>query len=715
MNSNYSSALKISLIFLVISSLYIVFSDKIILQILGSSVSLEAYNQIQSYKGLGFAFLTSVLLFVLIQRDIAFRMKYIKKLEKQKENLENLSIEKVEMSNELGERNKYIETILDNLSIGVAVNKFDEGNATYINKKFEKIYGWPKEELADISNFFEKVYPDKQYRETIQQKITKDIESGDPSKMQWENIEITTQKGEKRVILAQNIPLFEQNLMISTVQDVTEMISVQRELERSKEQLKNITDNLPGAVIQYKLNPDGTDALTYVSEGAYSIWGISAEEAQKENQKIWNQIDKRDIEEVKKSIEISYQNLTPWSVEYRNKLPDGTVKWIEGTGLPFKQHDGSVIWDSIMLDITSRKEAEQEVKEAKTLLEKTINSLNEVVLVVDPEERKITLANSAIEKIFGYKPSEIIGKNTEILHLNHAKFDEFGRKSEAILENKGVFYTEFQMKHKNGSVIETENTVSGIKEKNGWSSGVVSVIRDVTNRKKTEERLHEYQESLKQLTTELSIVEEKQRKEFAANIHDHLSQLLVISQMKINDLKRQIQKEGQEKELEAISKHIAEALENSRKITYDLSPPVLYELGLVETMYWFTDKLNEEQNIRAKFTTNVKTLELPESKLIIVFRVIQELVNNVLKHAQANNLEIGFKAKKNSFEIKVADNGKGFRINGSLDTKFKKSGFGLFAVKERVNNLGGWFSVQSEPGIGTFIKITLPLNNKTEL
>jgi len=704
MNSNYYSAFKISLIFLVISSLYIFFSDKIVLQFLGDSASVEVLNTIQSYKGIGFVFFISVMLFFLIYREIASRMKYIKELE-----------EKEKVSEELAGRNKYIQTILNNIPLGVAVNKFDEGSAIYINKQFEKIYGWPQEELIDITEFFQKVYPNKEYREKIQQKIISDIESGDPAKMRWENIEITTQNGEKKIIIAQNIPLEEQNLMISTVQDVTEMISVQRELERSKEQLKNITDNLPGAVIQYKLNPDGTDALTYVSEGAYSIWGISAEEAQKENQKIWNQIDKRDIEEVKKSIEISYKNLTPWSVEYRNKLPDGTVKWIEGTGLPFKQHDGSVIWDSIMLDITSRKEAEQEVKEAKTLLEKTINSLNEVVLVVDPEERKITLANSAIEKIFGYKPSEIIGKNTEILHLNHAKFDEFGKKSEAILENKGVFYTEFQMKHKNGSVIETENTVSGIKEKNGWSSGVVSVIRDVTNRKKTEERLHEYQESLKQLTTELSIVEEKQRKEFAANIHDHLSQLLVISQMKINDLKRQIQKEGQEKELEAISKHIAEALENSRKITYDLSPPVLYELGLVETMYWFTDKLNEEQNIRAKFTTNVKTLELPESKLIIVFRVIQELVNNVLKHAQANNLEIGFKAKKNSFEIKVADNGKGFRINGSLDTKFKKSGFGLFAVKERVNNLGGWFSVQSEPGIGTFIKITLPLNNKTEL
>ncbi|HKL32307.1 MAG TPA: ATP-binding protein, partial [Tangfeifania sp.] len=81
----------------------------------------------------------------------------------------------------------------------------------------------------------------------------------------------------------------------------------------------------------------------------------------------------------------------------------------------------------------------------------------------------------------------------------------------------------------------------------------------------------------------------------------------------------------------------------------------------------------------------------------------------------ANNVRIEFKMKDNSVEITVEDDGKGFIVNGSLETKFNKSGFGLFAVKERVNNLGGWFSVQSEPGIGTFIKITLPLNNKTEL
>jgi PAS domain S-box-containing protein len=885
---------------------------------------------------------------MLIQREIASRMKYIKKLEEQKVQLKYLSGEKEKVSEQLSEYNRYIETVLMNLPLGIAVTRMDDGSPVIMNKNFSQIYGWPKENLLNFDHFFECVHPEKGKREKMKRRVLEGIQSGDPTKMKWQNIEIFTHEGNRKIINAQNIIIPEQNLMVSTVQDVTETIkfqkerdrifensvdmvatstmdgyllqlnpawektlgwtpeelrskpflefihpddlnstieatknlekgepalgfenrylakdgsyrwlswntipfveekkmmgiarditeevetmkklefqrilnksvfdtaevglcitneagyftkvneayssiygyspdeligerltklippgqrddalevnrkmmsgemtmaprtwevinkkgkhldvlvsakvfevnnekfqvtsvldvtqmkSVQRELKQSKEQLKNITDNLPGAVIQYKMKPDGTDELTYVSEGAYSIWGVSAEEAQNDNQKIWSQIDKRDVDKVKKTIENSYKNLTPWSVVYRNNLPDGSVKWIEGTGMPFKQQDGSVIWDSIMIDITSRKEAEEEVRESKALLEKIINSLNEVVLVVNPEEREITLVNDAVEKIFGYKPEEIIGQKTETLHLNHEMYEQFGRKSESFLEKEGVFYTEFQMKHKNGSVLETENIVASIKEANRWNAGVISVIRDVTSRKSTESRLHEYQESLKEMTTELTLIEEKQRKEFAANIHDHLSQLLVISQMKINDLKNQLQIENKQ-QLEIISKHISEALENSRQITYDLSPPVLYELGLVETMYWFIDKLNSEQNIHADFITNVEKVELPESKLILVFRVIQELVNNALKHAQADNVEIVFKAKSDLFEINVDDDGKGFIMNGALDTKFKKGGFGLFAVKERVNNLGGKFSLNSKPGFGTSVKITVPL------
>ncbi len=131
---------------------------------------------------------------------------------------------------ELLDRNRFIETILDHLPIGLAVNYIEEGRASYMNKQFEEIYGWPKDELVDIEQFFEKVYPDPKYREEIKRLIFEDIRSGDPTRMAWEGIETTRKDGKKRIVSAKNIPLFEQNIMISTVQDVTESKNLQEEL-----------------------------------------------------------------------------------------------------------------------------------------------------------------------------------------------------------------------------------------------------------------------------------------------------------------------------------------------------------------------------------------------------------------------------------------------------------------------------------------------------
>jgi PAS domain S-box-containing protein len=126
------------------------------------------------------------------------------------------------------ERQKFIQTILDNLPIGVAVNEFDSGKASYMNVKFAEIYGWPREKLISIESFFELVYPDEKYRNALSARIMADIESGDPSRMKWDNIIVTSESGEKRVVLAVNIPLLDQNVMVSTVQDVTAQKNAER-------------------------------------------------------------------------------------------------------------------------------------------------------------------------------------------------------------------------------------------------------------------------------------------------------------------------------------------------------------------------------------------------------------------------------------------------------------------------------------------------------
>ncbi|MGC9471989.1 MAG: PAS domain S-box protein [Bacteroidales bacterium] len=138
----------------------------------------------------------------------------------------------------LEERNAFIQSILDNLPIGVAVNETQTGKATYMNRMFGQIYGWPKKELTDVERFFELVYPDPEYRAKIMRKVMDDIRSGDPSRMHWEEIRATTAEGEKKYVNAANIPVPGQNVMVSTVQDVTEVVEARMSLEDINRQLE---------------------------------------------------------------------------------------------------------------------------------------------------------------------------------------------------------------------------------------------------------------------------------------------------------------------------------------------------------------------------------------------------------------------------------------------------------------------------------------------
>ena len=130
--------------------------------------------------------------------------------------------------------NRFIENILQHLPIGITVNNIRDGKPAIANKNFSDIYGWDNNDLSDVNTFFEKVYPDKIYRNEIRQQMKADIESGDPERMTWKDIMITTKAGKTRIVNAKNIPLPEQGLMISTVVDVTNEFRHNDEINRTK-------------------------------------------------------------------------------------------------------------------------------------------------------------------------------------------------------------------------------------------------------------------------------------------------------------------------------------------------------------------------------------------------------------------------------------------------------------------------------------------------
>ena len=185
---------------------------------------------------------------VAVKEDITEKRKMLTDIILSKKLAEESEL-KLRIKNvELKERNVFIQTILDNLPIGLALNKFDEGSVTYMNKKFEEIYGWSAHEISSIDSFFEKVYPDKLYRQQLMERIMADINSGDPERLHWEEVQISRKDGTIRVVDAINISLLEQNTMISTVMDITRLNQIQTDLEKARKQAEE-SDNLKSAFL----------------------------------------------------------------------------------------------------------------------------------------------------------------------------------------------------------------------------------------------------------------------------------------------------------------------------------------------------------------------------------------------------------------------------------------------------------------------------------
>ena len=177
-----------------------------------------------------------------------------------------LGMEKIRKREELRQRNEFIETIMDNLPIGLSVNAPGQ-RFQYMNRQFQETYGWSVDIINDVDQFFDHVYPDPEFRRQIKARIMGDIESGDARRMVWEDVPITTQKGEQRVISARNIPLPEQDLMISTVWDVTARHKAEEEAALKARLLDSATDSIFLAEI------DG--GIVYANEFAYTSRGYT--------------------------------------------------------------------------------------------------------------------------------------------------------------------------------------------------------------------------------------------------------------------------------------------------------------------------------------------------------------------------------------------------------------------------------------------------------
>lgn len=263
--------------------------------------------------------------------------------------------EREEFQIALRQRNKFIEATLENLPIGVAVNLIDSGEVTIMNKKFAEIYGWPKETLTDVNVFFKKIYPDEEHRKQMIEMVMEDISSGNPERMNWEHLRITTQLGDERLINAKNIPLYEQNLMISTVVDVTAQVEAEKRLAESEHNYRLLFQKSPLPMWIY--DPE-TLKIIEVNDAAIKYYGYSRKEFYG-----MTLLDIRPKEDRKEFLEIvkvhSDENITD-TTEWRHIKKNKKIINVRVTGSSIN-YFGNNYRLILVNDITEQKKAEEMV------------------------------------------------------------------------------------------------------------------------------------------------------------------------------------------------------------------------------------------------------------------------------------------------------------------------------------------------------------------
>jgi len=268
-------------------------------------------------------------------------------------------------------------------------------------------------------------------------------------------------------------------------------------LKESEALLRQITDNMLDMISL----SDDKGIFKYVSPSHKRILGYETGDLL--GKSIFEFMHPDDLNTVMEAIQTAKKNHSWGKMVFRCRHADGHYLWLECVGnFVFDENDQVIGAVLSARDITERKKAEESLQKSRQLLEKTFVNLQDAIFIIDADTKKIMDCNPAASKMFGYAREEMLGKTTAFLHANEASIEEFKKQLYPSVNEKGfLFLPEFKMKRKDGTLFPVEHSVMPIENEQGKRIGWVGVVRDVTERKKSEQKIRESQEKFERLFT----------------------------------------------------------------------------------------------------------------------------------------------------------------------------------------------------------------------
>jgi PAS domain S-box-containing protein len=381
--------------------------------------------------------------------------------------------------------------------------------------------------------------------------------------------------------------------------------------------------------------------------------------------------------------------------------------------------NGEIRYTGVLRDVSERKRTEAELRWRAGLLAQTHDAV-----VVWRMGGGIIYWNHGAEELYGWKVAEAAGRPIHQLLSTSLPLseEEFQRQ----LIEQGRWQGEIQQLTKDGHTVVVESRMVTMTEEHG-SLLVLETNRDVSERRaihekvcrlaeeledRVKERTKELVQSqtlLRQLASELTIAEQRERRRIATDLHDYLAQLLVCARLKVSLSRVRSEDSEVESWLGESDDILQQALTYTRSLVAQLTPMALHEFGLAAALKWLADQMRQQYQLSVQVDAQAGiAVTLPEDQSVLIFQSIRELLINVAKHARIDQATVRMEPREGRLVIAVIDEGLGSDQAASPAATLS-SKFGLFSIGERMRALGGTFEFKSIPGKGTMATLSLPL------
>lgn len=398
-----------------------------------------------------------------------------------------------------------------------------------------------------------------------------------------------------------------------------------------------------------------------------------------------------------------------YTVEHRILLSSGEIRWIEGRGRVYRDSGGKPSrMAGTIADVTRRKEVENELAQWQNRYELVVASSG--LIVYDQDLRTGTIAwSGSVTRALGFELHEMNGGIDQWLSRVHAsdRTATVAHLEEAKLKLKS-FEVEYRFLAKSGDYHWMLDRGFFVVDDQGRPAHMLGILQEISERKRNEEDLRNSREQLRALAAHLQSIREEERTMIAREIHDELGQSLTGMKMDAAWLMKHLSAEQQMERQKAVGmiSLIDSTIQTVRRIASELRPGVLDNLGLIAAIEWQAQEFQARTGIRCDVASNIESLPLEKLYSTALFRIFQETLTNIVRHANATLVRVRINAEKDMITLIVEDNGRGIEPDEISNSR----SLGLLGIRERALLLGGTMHISGITGVGTTVMIWIPLS-----